>query len=535
MAISWIRAAVGVPVALSVALVSGCGGPPRDDGALGGTSIVIGAASEPDNLNPVLGYAPNGASKLFDGLVDRDADLSLRPALAAELPRVSTDGLTWTADLRPGVTFSDGQPVTAEDVVFTYEAVVAPASQSPIAADYEALESVRAVDTDTVEFRLRYPYQPWAQRLALGIVPKQALAGQDIRAAKFNRHPVGTGPYRLVDWRAGERMVLTANPDYYRGAPQVTDVTIVFAADDNVRAQRMAAGEFDAAALPPKLARTYEGRPGYRVVSSRSADYRGIGLPVDLPITATAQTRRAVNLAIDRQAMVDTILAGQGTPASSPVAPALAQWHVPSTAFAFDRAQAARLLDEAGWRPGPDGVRVKDGVRAELPVLYPGDDVLRKELAVAAASDISEIGIEARAESATFEQMLQRRTSTAGLWGGGDPYDPDSAAYTLLHSKYADTGGYVNMTRYRNAEVDAALDRGRQAGDADARVAAYHDFQRAYADDPGWAFLVFLNHTYVLREGWTGLRDQVEPHDHGLIHGPWWNLEEWTPAAAAVR
>jgi peptide/nickel transport system substrate-binding protein len=116
------------------------------------------------------------------------------------------------------------------------------------------------------------------------------------------------------------------------------------------------------------------------------------------------------------------------------------------------------------------------------------------------------------------------------LWGGGDPYDPDSAAYTLLHSRYADAGGYVNMTRYRSPAVDAALDTGRRAADPAARRSAYLNFQKAYVADPGWAFLVFLNHAYVVRDGWTGTRPMVEPHDHGLIHGPWWNLEEWAPA-----
>ncbi|MFB6394118.1 ABC transporter substrate-binding protein [Polymorphospora lycopeni] len=494
-----------------------------------GTSIVIGAAWEPENLNPILGYAPNGASKIFDGLLDRDADLTLRPALAATLPTVSADGLTWTVDLRPGMQFSDGSPVTAEDVVFTYRSVVAPESQSPIAAEFEALETVRAVDTDTVEFRLSFAYQPWAQRMALGIVPRHALAGQDIATAEFNRKPIGTGPYQLVEWRAGERMTLRANRDYYRGAPEVTDVTVIFATDDNVRAQRMAAGDFDATALPPRLARSYEDRPGHQVITNRSADYRGMGLPWDLPITSTPQLRRAVNLAIDRQAMVDTILAGKGVPAATPISPAMTDWHDPTATFAFDRAEAGRLLDAAGWLPGPDGVRGKDGVRAELPVLYPGNDVLRKELAIAAASDLSAVGISARAESATFEQMLERRTTTAGVWGGGDPYDPDSAIYSLLHSRYADAGGYQNMGRYQNPAVDAALDTGRRTADTAERRVAYRSFQQAYVADPGWAFLVFLDHTYVLRDGWSGLQSQVEPHDHGLVHGPWWNLEQWTP------
>jgi len=296
-----------------------------------------------------------------------------------------------------------------------------------------------------------------------------------------------------------------------------------------VRAQRMAAGEFDATVLPPRLAKTYETKAGYQVLASQSADYRGVGLPSDLAVTSTPQLRRAVNLAIDRQAVVDTVLAGRGRPAATPVSPATPQWYDADATFAHDPAAAAALLDAAGWRKGPGGIRVKDGARAELPILYPGGDVLRKELALAAASDLTNVGIAAKAESATFEQMLERRKTTAGLWGGGDPFDPDSATYSLLHSKFADAGGYVNMTRYRDTAVDTALDQGRRSGDLAGRQQAYRDFQTAFVADPGWAFLVFLDHTYVVKDGWTGMQDMVEPHDHGFIHGPWWNIEDWKP------
>jgi peptide/nickel transport system substrate-binding protein len=511
--------------------VSACGsattaGP--QEGA-GGVSLVIGAGAAPENLNPVLGFAPNGASKIFDGLLDHAADLSLRPALAADLPQVSADGLTWTVDLRPGVRFHDGSPLTADDVVFTYEAVVDPDVASPIASDLDAMRSVRAVDDDTVEFRLRYPYQPFGQRLTIGVVPAALLEGEDLDATAFNSAPVGTGPYRVVEYRSGERMVLRANEEYFRGAPRVTDVTVVFTPDDNTRAQRMAAGDYDVTVLPPRLAATYEGRAGHRVLANPSADYRGIGLP-DTELTGDPLVRRAVNLALDRQAMIDTVLDGRGTPAATPVSPHLPD-HDPSASFRHDPQQAAALLDQAGWTAGPDGRRSKDGRPAQLTILYPGSDVLRKELALAAASDLTEVGIQALAESATFDQMLARSGTDAALWGGGDPYDVDTAAYSLLHSRFVEEDGFVNMTGYRNPTVDAALDRGRTSADPAVRSAAYRDLQQAFVDDPGWAFLAFLDHTYVLRGAWTGLREQVEPHDHGLIHGPWWNLEEWAPAS----
>jgi peptide/nickel transport system substrate-binding protein len=524
------RAATALVLAALVA--SACSNPsvPGTGEDPGRPSLVIGAGGAYDSLNPVLGFAPNGASKIFDGLLDHDADLALRPALAAELPQVSTDGLTWTVDLRDDVQFHDGTPLTAQDVVFTYERIVDPQVESTIAAELDAMESVRAVDDDTVEFRLGYPYHPFGQRLTIGIVPRAALEGEDLNSTDFNVAPVGTGPYAVADYREGDRLVLRANEDYYRGAPAIKDVTIVFVVDDNTRAQRMAAGDFDVTVLPPKLAKTYEGRDGFHVISSRTADYRGIGLPNN-DFTGDPLVRRAVNLGIDRQAMIDSILAGEGIPAATTVSPFLDD-HDPSAAFPYDPQEAGRLLDQAGWTAGPDGKRARDGVPAQLTILYPGPDVLRRELALAAASDLVKLGVDARATSATFEQMLEQSGTAAALWGGGDPYDPDTSSYSLLHSSFAGGDGYVNMTGYRNPAVDAALDAGRASNDPAVRSQAYRAYQKAFVADPGWAFLVFLNHTYVLRGDYGGLRPQVEPHDHGLTHGLWWNLEEWTPASS---
>lgn len=515
-------------VLLALVVLAGCASP---DGSTTGpaTSIVIGAGSEPENLNPVLGYAPDGAAKIFDGLVTRDASLALRPALASELPAASPDGLTWTAKLRKDIAFSDGTPVSAQDVVFTYKSVLDKKVNSTIASRFDALADVTAPDAGTVEFKLSYPYAPFAQQLALGIVPAAKLSGVDINSAPFNTAPVGTGPYTVESWRKGDRMVLKANEKYWGGAPAIKTVTVVFVPDDNARATRMAAGEFDGTVLPPKLAQTYRDRSGYRVVQNPSADYRGLGIPSELPFTSSPQVRRAINLGINRQAMIDAVLAGSGKPAATPISPYLKDWYNPGSSFAYDVTEAEKLLDEAGWRKGADGKRAKDGRPARLPVLYPAPDVLRKELALAAASDIAKLGIDAPVEATTFEIMLQRQKEAAAVWGGGDPYDPDTAAYTLLHSRYAGQQGYVNMTLYRNSTVDTALDTARRSLDPAARKQAYDDFQKAYAADPGWAFLVFLDHTYVLRDKWNGQETQVEPHDHGLVHAVWWNLERWTP------
>ncbi|RKT55369.1 peptide/nickel transport system substrate-binding protein [Saccharothrix australiensis] len=519
-----------ISVVVVAGLAAACTSPDGAPTAAGdGRSIVIAAAGEPENLNPVLGYAPDGASKVFDGLVARDAELRLVPALAEEVPTASPDGLTWTAKLRTGTTFTDGTPLTAQDVVFTYRTVLDPKVNSTVASRFDAVADVSAPDDRTVVFRLKYPYVPLVQHLTLGVVPRKAFEGVDVNSAPFNTAPIGTGPYTVAEWRKGDRLVLKANEGYWGGAPAVKTVTVVFVADDNARATRMAAGEFDGTVLPPKLAKPYADKAGYRVVRNPSADYRALGIPSELPLTADPNVRIAINLGIDRQAMIDTVLAGAGKPAATPISPYLDQWYDSRATFAHDTARAEKLLDEAGWRRGADGKRSRDGQAARLPILYPAPDVLRKELALAVASDIAKLGIDAPVEATTYELMLQRRKEAASMWGGGEPYDPDTTAYTLLHSRYAGEPGYVNMTLYRNPAVDAALDTARRSLDPNARKQAYTEFQQAFVADPGWAFLAFLDHTYVLRDKWDGQATQVEPHDHGLVHAVWWNLERWTP------
>ncbi|SMD07584.1 ABC transporter substrate-binding protein [Kibdelosporangium aridum] len=522
-----MRTVVGF-VLLGALVMAGCS-VPQEGPASGPPSIVIGAGQEPDNLNPILGYAPDGASKIFDGLVDRDAKLKLTPALAEKLPEASADGLTWTAKLRQGVKFSDGTPLSAQDVVFTYKSVLDPKVNSTIASRYDPLAQVEAPDDSTVVFKLKYPYSPFDQTLTLGIVPRKAFDGQDINAAPFNTAPIGTGPYTVNQWRKGDRMVLKANEGHWNKAPAIKTVTFVYITDDNARATRMASGEFDATVLPPRLAQTYRDKSGYRVVQNPSADYRGLGIPSELPFTKDPKVRVAINTGINRQAMIDTVLAGAGKPAATPISPYLAEWYDPAAKFDFDAQKAGALLDEAGWRLGPDGKRAKDGQPARLPILYPAEDSLRKDLALAVGSDLAKLGIDAPVEATKFELMLQRQKETAAVWGGGDPYDPDTAAYTLLHSRYSGQPGYVNMTLYKNSQVDTALDEARKNLDRAARKQAYGDFQKAFIADPGWAFLVFLDHTYVMRDKWTGLEEQVEPHDHGMVHAVWWNLEHWSP------
>ncbi|SBV25290.1 peptide/nickel transport system substrate-binding protein [Micromonospora krabiensis] len=521
------RLAVTTAAAALLALAA-CSAPTDPAGTSGGSTLVVATADEPDALNPVLNYGVDGAALVFDGLVARDADNTLIPALARELPAVSADGRTVTATLRDGVLFHDGSTLTAQDVVFTYQAVLDPKVDSTLRSDLDMVESVSAPDPATVVFRLRHPYAPFLQRLTLGVVPAALLHGQDLNKAEFNRKPVGTGPYRVESWTPGDRLVLTANERYFGGRPANNRVVVAFVADDNVRAQRMRAGEFDATELPPKLAAGFGSDDAYRVERVPTADYRGVMLPMGNPVLADAAVRRALHLTVDRAAMVNGILGGAGDPAFGPVPPT-SEFADPSIAGSptGDPAAASALLDAAGWKPGPDGVRVKDGRPARFTLMYPASDTLRKDLALAVTADAKKIGVAVTPEGLTWDAIDPRMKSDALLMGYGTPYDPDFVSYKLFGSRFAGQG-YFNPGSYRSPIVDQALQSGRDQADPAARRAAYAQFQKQLAADVPWLFLTYLRHTYVLKAGIQGVTPRVEPHEHGVANSLWWNIHTWT-------
>lgn len=514
---------------LAAAALASCSAPVGERSSAPAGSLVLADPYEPDSLHPLLGYGAEGASKLFDGLVTHDAQRALQPALAAELPAPSADGSSWTVPLRDGVTFSDGSSFEAADVVATYDALLDPATASTEATAFSMLTGVEEVDERTVRFDLAFPYAAFPHRLTLGVLPSEALGGPAAESP-LGTAPIGTGPYRLAEWRKGDRMVLTGNPDYWGGAPQVDRITVVFAEDDNTRAQRMTSGEFDGTVLPPALARTFEGRTGFTTISHRTADYRTIVLPTGNPVTGDPAVRLALNLAANRQGMIDALLAGQGEPAATPIPPALAEYRDPAAVFPHDPARAAQVLDDSGWVPGPDGVRARDGRPATFTLMYAAADSVRRDLAQAFASDARAVGVDVRLEGLGWEAIEPRMGADALVLGGGSPFDPDLTSYPLLHSSFAGDG-FNNPGSYADAGVDTALDAARRTVDPAARRRAYLDFQRAYVADPGMVFLAFLGHTYVLRERPADYQEIVEPHNHGVTWGPWWNVEDWRVGA----
>lgn len=544
-------AGVGLAVALALA-ASGCAMPSAagdggEGGGSGGGSVgdrVILADSAPlGEFNPVAGYGSTGVSPLYEGLLrpaaaDDQTLPDLVPALAATEPEVSDDGLTWTVRLREGVRFHDGTTLDSGDVAATYRAVVDPTSGSPIASDYTSIARIGTPDTLTVEFGLDAPDPGMPARLLLGIAPSELLAPGPAAESPLNTAPVGTGPYRLQSLSPDEA-VLVGNPDHRDGAPDVDTLVLRSVPDENARAQMIVTGEVDGTVLPPALAAGLADRDGLELVSVNSADWRAVALPTAHPFTGDPAVRRALSLAVDRESLVEHVLAGHGRPATSPITDAYPEFEPvgvageqPDADPAARRADARGQLAEAGWRPGPDGVLVRGGSadRAEFVLAYPVADSLRRELASAVADQLREVGVAVDLWGGTWDQIEARAGEVAVLLGGGDnPYTVDTQAYRTLHSRTPLSGPLDNPGGYGNADVDRALDAARRASDPDQRTRLYRQAQRAYLQNPGHLFLVTLDHTYLVRDtGHTGPAPILEPHSHGATWGPWWAVAHWT-------
>ena len=517
-----------LPCLLSLSLITGC--------ASGGTAtttpaaehpadevvVVMGPTSEPEaGFDPAFGW---GAGEhvheplIQSTLTVTNADLTIGYDLATGMS-VSDDGLTWTVTIRDDVSFTDGEPLTAEDVAFTYNTVKATSSVN----DFTMLDSAEAADDTTVVFHMTTPYSIWPYTMAIvGIVPEHAYD-----SATYGSNPIGSGRYTLVQWDRGEQIILEANPDYYGEAPKMKKVTILFMEED-AAFLAVQAGQADLAYTSAVYAD--QSPTGYSLLSCESVDNRGINLPTEgSPVTADLTVRRAINIGVDREEMIRNVLNGYGTPAYS-VCDKL-PWYNPASQVAYDPEEAVRLLEEAGWVLGDDGVRVKDGVRAELNILYSTGDSVRQALAADLSNQLAELGIACTTEGVGWDTAYDRALTTPLVWGWG-AHTP-MELYNIYHTM-PDTGTAL-YSPYSNPTVDSYMDQALRCADLED---SYELWQKAQWDgttgvtqdgDIPWVWLVNIDHLYWVRDGLQVAEQKIHPHGHGwsIVN----NVDQWSFAS----
>jgi len=408
--------------------------------------------------------------QIYDGLMEINADLQLEPSLATGYS-VSADGLTYTFALRPGVTFHNGRPFTATDVVYSFERIVNVDTGSPQASRFAQVASVEASDDLTVVFTLAQAYAPFLANLPnLTIVAREVVEEH----GNLQQVAIGTGPFMLTEIVPDTFTLLTANPDYYRpGEPGVASLKYNVVPEASTRSAGLRTGAYHLVPdVDPATAQTLGSVPGVTLLGIQDLAYTLVGVNVTRPPFDDPLVRRALNLAIDRDEIVEAVYFGDAVP-GGPLSPGLVDWALPVSeynCYVSDPAAARALLAQAGY---PDGLDFEIVTLGTLRVVVDAAQVMQAQLADAgfrASVSVEELG--------SFVQRWRNGDfdTFASLNGGN--IDPDGYLDRTFR-----TGGSTNVFKYSNPAVDTLLNAGQRAVDMASRQGIYADLQRALACD----------------------------------------------------
>lgn len=429
--------------------------------------------------------------QVYDGLLEINADLQLEPALATGYT-VSPDGLTYTFALREGVTFHNGRPFTAADVVYSYQRIVDVATGSPQASRFVQVASVEAIGDLTVVFTLAQPYAPFLANLPnLTIVAREVVEEH----GNLQQVAVGTGPFMLSEIVPDTYTLLSANPNYYRtGEPGVAALKYNVVPEASTRAAGLRTGAYHLIPdVDPATAQTLGAAPGITLLGVQELSYTLLGVNTTRPPFDNPLVRRALNLAIDREELVEAVYYGSAVP-GGPLSPGLTDWALPVSEFgcyAPDPVAARALLADAGY---PDGIDFEILTLGTLRVVVDAAQVMQAQLADAgfrATVSVEELG--------TFVQRWRNSDfdTFASLNGGN--IDPDGYLDRTFR-----TGGSTNVFLYSNPAVDALLTAGQRAVDTVTRRGIYADLQRALACDGPIVHLAYATLFTAHRDDVTG-------------------------------
>lgn len=502
-----------------------------EDGAPSQVIIAMNTGSEPaSGFDPLIswGCGEHVHEPLIQStLITTDSNMDFVNDLATSYES-SEDGLTWTFTIRDDVKFSDGEALTASDVAFTINGIIdSEASQ----ADLSMVKEAVATDETTVVLTMTKPYNALLYTLAVvGIVPEHAYD------ERYGSKPIGSGRYLLEQWDQGQQVILVANPDYYGEKPLMERVVVVFMEEDASLAA-VQSGQVDIAFTSSVF--SDQAIEGYELLSCKTVDSRGISLPIigagatksegsidydaGNDVTADLAFRQAINYALDRDAMIDNVLNGYGTPAYS-VCDSM-PWASSDMIVDRDIDHAHYLLDQAGWERGFDGIREKKGTRASIELIYSANDSTRQALAAEFANQMNDLGIEVSIVGLGWDDIYPRQYRDPILWGWGS--NSPTELYELTYSS-----GWGNFSGYESTKSDAYFDEALAESNFEESYDLWHKAQWdgtegvAPQGSAPWVWLVNVDHLYFARHGLDVADQKPHPHGHGwsLVN----NVDRWS-------
>jgi peptide/nickel transport system substrate-binding protein len=530
-------------------------GAPQPAASTGGSQVRITLNQEPDTLNPFysgLRSTFTVTQTIFDGLLVVGETGEYEPNLATEVPTiqnggVSADGKTITYHLRQGVKWADGQQFSADDVKFTYDAIMNPKNTIGGKSIYAKIDALVVKDPNTVELSMKEPHAAYRDYFGypVGILPKHALESLDsLNSAEFNRKPFGTGPYRVTDWQAANYIQLEANPNYWKGAPKTSRMIFRIVPDKNTQLAQVRANETDVAVDLTEADAADVDRVGGGWKALSVAGLTSDRLFLNLaepgvadgsrphPILCDVRVRQALQLGINKQQLVDRVLFGKTSIASSEYPVGWAAPNLPPTPY--DPERAKQLLDEAGWQAGTDGGREKDGRKLHLTISSTSGNKLREDVEQLIQAGWKAIGVDLEIKNATAavlvgewadNGLVQRGNYDIAYYGFTPGVDPSGSISPRFHSKQipseANQGEGDNGMRYRDAQVDQWIDEADRSFDEAHRKELYGKVMRKVADDVPVIYL--YNRANV---------EAVSPRVQGPRSHPFrwltWNIAEWS-------
>ena len=505
-----ILAAV-VALALAIGMFSGCS-VKRD-----GSTLVYGSGDY-DSINPIMNEHCEIKHLLFDGLVARDAEGNIVPALA-ESWTYDDANLTYTFKLRSDVKWHDGEKFTARDVKFTIEAIMNPDNGSENYPNYIEIKEIKVNSDTEITFVLSEPNYAFLDYMTMSILPEHKLKGEDMWESAYFKNPIGTGPYKLESWDVSQAITMVKNADYFGGAAKIDTIIFKIVTDDNAKALQLKEGTLDLAQVTPKDAQSFKDAEGLTVYDMNTADYRGILYNFWNPYwQENGDLIPAISYCIDRQAIVDAVLLGEGFVAYSPIQ--LNEYNYDGVEkYTYDLAKAEAAFKAAGCEKDKDGYWCRNGERISFTInATPGDQV-RIDMAQIAAQQLKAAGLDVKANVPA--DGIDWGKQECCIIGWGSPYDADDHTYKVFST---DAG--ANYSGYSNADVDKWLKMARQTNDEAKRKEYYKEFQIAMAKAPAYTFFAYIDAMFIADAGIKGIDKNTVLGHHGV--GIFWNVTQWT-------
>jgi peptide/nickel transport system substrate-binding protein len=530
-----IRRAVLLLLAVALAACNEVGGAAEETAAGGeprayGDTFVEALLGDVSSLIPnITSDAPSHevGSLIYSGLVTRDKDLNLVGEIA-ESWTFTPDCRQLTFKLRDNVKWHDGQPFTSEDVLFTYRAMIHPKTPTAYKEDFRAVEAIEAPDPHTVRITYAKPYAKALQSWSIWMLPRHLLADAvqegKLREAPQNRQgPVGTGPYRLREWRPGEKVVLTANPDHYEGRPYLSRIVYrVIPSQATIFLELKAKGVDGSNLTALQYTRQTEYpafRKAYRKFRYPSSVYTYFGFNLKDPRFADRRVRQAFAHAINRQALIDGVLYGLGREATGPYKPGTWVYNADVARYPYDLERARQLLAEAGWKErSADGLLVKDGRPFTFTLMTNQGNDERKKVAEIIQASLREVGVGVEIRilewAAFIKEYIKKRRFEVIVLGWGIGLDPDQ--YSIWHSSQTGPDD-LNHISYANPEIDELLERGRASCLEADRKKSYDRLQAILAEDQPLVFLYFRDALPVVSSRVRGPAESPNGIRHNFI------------------